>query len=344
MWRLGKKGYLIALLSNRSSSESDELAENSMQKTVELLKKQGINVHYYDFAKKTDFFKKPDLGMVTMLASKLKELGPKVEIQWELSFVVGNNGYQKNLDTWPNKAVPGTDHSNFDRMLAESLEIDFVHAKVFRGEVEKRNIRGYSPISLKNFYAQVVNAIVQNSNQSKTFESFDKDELVKSLLKVKSISEDIKNNGVSFGSKEAGYHLYKAPSKVMRGDLGKKLPYLHCYSRGDNEHSVDFFIYWDGLNLRAYIPNKGNTWNRKNRRAYETKAPGVDDRIDILRRGLEVPNIKRGIKLNAGVSVNNSCSHDDIKRLANNKKYHLPPTRIYDRNKMLLEFKKTIAE
>ena len=45
------------------------------------------------------------------------------------------------------------------------------------------------------------------------------------------------------------------------------VPYLRCFAGGDWEIPVRFFVYFDGKDLRGYIPTKGNTFNRKTKRA-----------------------------------------------------------------------------
>jgi len=45
------------------------------------------------------------------------------------------------------------------------------------------------------------------------------------------------------------------------------VPYLRCFAGGDWEIPVRFFIYFDGKDLRGYIPTKGNTFNRKTKEA-----------------------------------------------------------------------------
>jgi hypothetical protein len=46
------------------------------------------------------------------------------------------------------------------------------------------------------------------------------------------------------------------------------LPYWGWVAGGDWEMPVFFIIYWDGKNLRGYIPKDGNTWNTDTKKAY----------------------------------------------------------------------------
>ena len=44
--------------------------------------------------------------------------------------------------------------------------------------------------------------------------------------------------------------------------------YQLMYAGGDWEYPVYFMIYWDGKNLRAYIPEEGNTYDKEYKTAY----------------------------------------------------------------------------
>jgi hypothetical protein len=50
--------------------------------------------------------------------------------------------------------------------------------------------------------------------------------------------------------------------------LPNGLTVLCCNAGGDWEAPVCFILYWDGKQVRAYIPDRGNLWNRKSKRAY----------------------------------------------------------------------------
>ena len=47
----------------------------------------------------------------------------------------------------------------------------------------------------------------------------------------------------------------------------KEFTYVKGCFGGDWEIPVLFFIYWDGKKFRGYIPTKGNTFNRKEKRS-----------------------------------------------------------------------------
>ncbi len=54
------------------------------------------------------------------------------------------------------------------------------------------------------------------------------------------------------------------------------LTYCGCTSGGDWEYPVSFVVYWDGKQLRGYIPKEGNTWNYKTGKAF-----GNDEKADV---------------------------------------------------------------
>lgn len=50
--------------------------------------------------------------------------------------------------------------------------------------------------------------------------------------------------------------------------LPNNLTYLGVYAGGDWEIPLFFIIYFDGKDLRAYIPSEGNTWNKTTKKAF----------------------------------------------------------------------------
>lgn len=57
--------------------------------------------------------------------------------------------------------------------------------------------------------------------------------------------------------------------------LENNLVFLGCYGGGDWEVPLIFIIYWDGKELRGYVPKEGNPWNTSTRAAY-----GNDEELD----------------------------------------------------------------
>jgi len=55
------------------------------------------------------------------------------------------------------------------------------------------------------------------------------------------------------------------------------LTFLGGYAGGDWETPVFFILYWSGKKIRAYIPDKGNTWNKKTKKAFGNADDDPDD-------------------------------------------------------------------
>ncbi len=66
------------------------------------------------------------------------------------------------------------------------------------------------------------------------------------------------------------YPHYNADSPEIVGfhTLDNGLTFLGMWAGGDWEWPVFFILYWDGTHVRAYIPKDGNTYNRRNKKAY----------------------------------------------------------------------------
>lgn len=65
----------------------------------------------------------------------------------------------------------------------------------------------------------------------------------------------------------------------MIGDVRQTttgIPYILAYKGGDWESPVCFIVYWDGKNIRGYIPEYGNAIDRKRKEAF-----GNDDEKDL---------------------------------------------------------------
>lgn len=59
------------------------------------------------------------------------------------------------------------------------------------------------------------------------------------------------------------------------GDLN----FIGFRAGGDWEHPVHFIVYWDGHDLRGYVPDDGNTYNKKTKTAYGSE-PSSDEEWD----------------------------------------------------------------
>jgi hypothetical protein len=49
------------------------------------------------------------------------------------------------------------------------------------------------------------------------------------------------------------------------------------YGGGDWEQGLYYIVYYDGIQLRAYIPTKGNLWNTKEKSAYGNNDSDTDN-------------------------------------------------------------------
>lgn len=79
----------------------------------------------------------------------------------------------------------------------------------------------------------------------------------KDLAKVEFDFENCDLDGSEFGGEWCGYHT-----------LDNGLTFLGVKAGGDWELPIFFIVYWDGKNLRAYIPTEGNPWNTTSKQAF----------------------------------------------------------------------------
>lgn len=60
--------------------------------------------------------------------------------------------------------------------------------------------------------------------------------------------------------------------------LKNEMPCLFINAGGDWESPICFVLYWDGKQIRAYIPDYGNVWNKELKSAYGNN---MDDNEDV---------------------------------------------------------------
>jgi hypothetical protein len=108
----------------------------------------------------------------------------------------------------------------------------------------------------------------------KVFELFEDeysfgDTIDKDLAKVEFDKENIsRHNGKD---SPAGF-----PYPVGIQTIGDDLKVCFFWAGGDWEYPVCFILYWDGKQLRGYIPTKGNAFDKKNKMAYGNEDDGRD--------------------------------------------------------------------
>ena len=89
----------------------------------------------------------------------------------------------------------------------------------------------------------------------------------KDLKKVEFDCENISANpSDTYGDVEP--RKGEAENYVGLHTLSNGLSYLGITAGGDWEVPIFFMLYWDGENLRGYVPKAGNTWNTKNNMAF----------------------------------------------------------------------------
>lgn len=71
--------------------------------------------------------------------------------------------------------------------------------------------------------------------------------------------------------------VYGPDSLMGYQQLGNGLSFLGLIGGGDWEVAVFFIIYWDGKQLRGYIPSKGNFWNTDTHRPYGNGTEKLED-------------------------------------------------------------------
>jgi|CXWL01.1.fsa_nt_gi DNA 3'-phosphatase len=138
---LVRQGYLIAIVSNQAGIPKHISLENSdraLAYTVELIREQGGDVHYFDLAEYRDHDRKPQVGMALRLEKALQDkFGPNVRIDKANSIMVGDSAYKKANKKGPGDirpdGAPGTHFANSDRLFAENYGIAFVEPTDFFG-------------------------------------------------------------------------------------------------------------------------------------------------------------------------------------------------------------------
>jgi DNA 3'-phosphatase len=135
--RLAEEGYLICIVSNQAGVGAGYTtaakADAALQHTAELIREQGGQVHYTDFApSKEDDGYKPSRGMADRLLAAIKEkYGDDVEIDWDASFMVGDASSRKG-ETLRDGRV-SHHHSDADKGFADRLGIRFEEPQDFFG-------------------------------------------------------------------------------------------------------------------------------------------------------------------------------------------------------------------
>jgi DNA 3'-phosphatase len=156
---LASEGYLIAVVSNQAGVKYGHVtlpvADAALKFCLQQLTDLGGVLHYYDFAEDEDDNRKPEIGMGKRLV-ELVEKKLQRQVDWKNSFMVGDSGWKKGVDTEP-EGGPGEDHSSSDRQFAENMakaygSCPFHHPRKFFGWLNY-GVRNFSTYKdLEAFY------------------------------------------------------------------------------------------------------------------------------------------------------------------------------------------------
>lgn len=126
--------------------------------------------------------------------------------------------------------------------------------------------RFYSPISLDELKNKI-QPIIEYEEDESGDEEFPYNLPKKVEKDIKKIQFDFENWEVE----DDGYMNYPCGYKLINPDF----PVLFVNAGGDWETPICFIIYWDGKDLRGYVPSKGNVFNPITKTAF-----GSDEESD----------------------------------------------------------------
>lgn len=99
------------------------------------------------------------------------------------------------------------------------------------------------------------------------------------------INKDLSKVDFDFENIDVGDDCYL--SNTGFHTLSNGFTYLLCAAGGDWETPVGFIIYWDGKQLRGYIPTLGNTFNLKYKCAFGSEENHADDYNEVCEEVFE---------------------------------------------------------
>jgi hypothetical protein len=155
--------------------------------------------------------------------------------------------------------------------------------------------RYFSPISIDDFKQQILLSLKKNedflyltkSNPINSWEDLCERDVKHKYLRIfptltKIVSKDIK---VEFDTENIEMSLSQYSNILGFHTLSQGFTFMGIYAGGDWEIPVFFILYWDGKNVRGYVPKNGNAWNTKTNQAYGNNSAGKkSDAIDIKQR------------------------------------------------------------
>ena len=97
------------------------------------------------------------------------------------------------------------------------------------------------------------------------------------------------------------------------------IPYVLCFKCGDWECSVLFMVYFDGKNVRGYIPTKGNCINTKTKKALEADSAYIESDFEFVKKQYkdksdeELKDIIRDLHYNKDACIEDFEKHVKVK-------------------------------
>lgn len=110
-------------------------------------------------------------------------------------------------------------------------------------------------ISMEEFKSKIM-PLLENENFPEKMPK----EISKDLSKISFDWENFAYEGKGFADYPCGFKTLK-----------NGLPVIFLNAGGDWQYPVCMCLYWDGKNIRGYIPTKGNVFNVEEKCAYENE-------------------------------------------------------------------------
>jgi hypothetical protein len=182
-------------------------------------------------------------GKDEALAEVLKDLGFEINPEEKK---MDSGTYEPTVRDWPSKAKRSTTSNSGEK-------------------VSGRIFVPIGPEELKEKIEAAWTKLTPNKDERSRYE-------IRELTPT--VQKDLRKVGFDMENTEWETSYWGNP-KVGYQKLPNGLSYFGVVAGGDWESPVFFIIYWDGKQLRGYIPKDGNPWNKNTHEAY-----GNDDDAD----------------------------------------------------------------
>ena len=147
-----------------------------------------------------------------------------------------------------------------------------------------KHARRFAPISIAAFKAKINEAWPSNTPHWTPRYSPQGIPLINYKNKLSDqIRDDLST--VSFNTENTEYsgHYRSFPNALGVQVTDNGMPYLALSSGGDWEYPVFYIIYWDGEQLRGYVPEEGNVYNKTANKAFGNEDEDVE-RAEVRRQ------------------------------------------------------------